>query len=63
MILLIILINAEYPDQRIMIVSWQDYIHLVPCVRTKEGYFIKTIIPSRKATREYLSKGIANETD
>lgn len=43
----------KYPNQKIMVVSWADYIYLVPCVKTKDGYFLKTIFPSRKAKRDY----------
>jgi hypothetical protein len=32
------------------------YVHVVPFVETGEGYFLKTIIPSRKATREWRAK-------
>ena len=48
--------QGKYPDQKIMVVSWGDYIYLVPCVRTKDGYFLKTIFPSRKAKRDYTSE-------
>ncbi len=32
-----------------------NYIYLVPFVESKIETFLKTIIPSRKATRQYLS--------
>lgn len=49
--------NPErYPGQRIMIVAWDGYAHLVPSVEEKDHYFLKTIIPSRKATRDWLQK-------
>lgn len=44
----------KYPHQRLMIVSWDGYAYLVPFVEERDGYFLKTIIPSRKATRDYL---------
>jgi uncharacterized DUF497 family protein len=45
----------KYPDQRILIVNVTDYIYLVPFVKdTDNSYYLKTIIPSRKATRKYL---------
>ena len=37
-------------------VSWDDYAHLVPFVEETDHYFLKTIIPSRKATRDFLKK-------
>ena len=49
--------NPErYPGQRILVVRLDDYAHLVPFVETADGLLLKTIIPSRKATRRYLSE-------
>ena len=33
------------------------YVHPVPYVETAEKIFLKTVIPSRKATRDYLKQG------
>ncbi len=44
----------RYPNQQVLVVRIQDYAYLVPCVKSGEGRFLKTIIPSRKATRDYL---------
>jgi len=44
----------RYPGQRILVVRLNGYAHLVPFVETASGLFLKTIIPSRKATRLYL---------
>lgn len=50
--------NPErYPNQRIMVVAFEGYAYFVPFVETAEGCFLKTIIPSRKATRDYLHRG------
>lgn len=47
--------NQEaYPKQRIMIVEMSGYAYLVPYVEDTQSIFLKTIIPSRKATRKYL---------
>jgi len=46
--------QKKYPNQKILIVDVEGYAYLVPFVIEKEGYFLKTIIPSRKATRQYL---------
>ncbi len=46
--------NDKYPDQKIYIVNIEDYAYLVPFVETDEEVFMKTIIPSRKATKKYL---------
>ena len=44
----------DYPGQLIYAVEIDQYIHLVPFVRQSDGTrFLKTIIPSRKATRDY----------
>lgn len=46
--------KRKYPNQKIMIVDVEGYAYLVPYVRDKDEYFLKTIIPSRKATKKYL---------
>lgn len=43
-----------YPNQRMLIVVIRDYCYLVPYVEDEEKKFLKTIIPSRKATKKYL---------
>jgi len=45
---------ARYPNQKIMVVAMDGYAFLVPFVQEEDGYFLKTIIPSRKATRDFL---------
>ena len=47
---------GRYPRQKIMVVAWDGYAHLVPFVEEADHYFLKTIIPSRKATRDFLQK-------
>lgn len=44
----------EYPGQMIAIVRINDYAYLVPYVQDGEEIFLKTIIPSRKATNKYV---------
>jgi uncharacterized DUF497 family protein len=46
--------REQYPGQQILVVKINEYAYLVPFVESSEGRFLKTIIPSRKATREYL---------
>lgn len=48
---------TKYPNQRILVVCFREYVYLVPFVEEADYYFLKTIIPSRKATREYLGGG------
>ena len=45
--------QQAYPGQRIMVVSVANYAYLVPYVENEEELFLKTIIPSRKATQRY----------
>ena len=44
------------PGQRMMVFNSEDHIYLVPYVETEDEVFLKTIIPSRKATKNYLEK-------
>lgn len=46
--------RQTYPGQRIMVVCIENYAYLVPYVEDEEEVFLKTIIPSRKATQKYL---------
>jgi uncharacterized DUF497 family protein len=46
--------QERYKGQRLFVVKIQDYAWLVPFVETEDEVFLKTIIPSRKATRKYL---------
>ena len=46
--------EARYPNQRIIVLNVEGYVYLVPYVEQKGTWFLKTIIPSRKATMEYL---------
>ncbi len=45
--------QARYQGQRILVVLISGYAHLVPCVEADDHLFLKTIIPSRKATIAY----------
>ena len=54
---------AKYPRQRILVVASDDYVFLVPFVEEEDYLFLKTIIPSRKATRDYLSQGEPDAED
>jgi len=48
--------SDKYPNQSVLVVALDEYAYLVPYVEEAEYYFLKTIIPSRKATRNYLQK-------
>jgi uncharacterized DUF497 family protein len=49
--------QARYPDQQIHVIAIEGYVYLVPFVESEDTVFLKTIIPSRKATRSYRGKG------
>lgn len=46
----------RYAGQRILVVAVNEYAYLVPFVEDDDEVFLKTIIPSRKATKKYLAK-------
>ena len=46
--------QEKYSGQRIIVVNVEGYAYLVPYVEDDQEIFLKTIIPSRKATRDYL---------
>ena len=46
--------REKYPNQRIFVIGIDNYAFLIPYVETDEEIFLKTIIPSRKATKIYL---------
>lgn len=45
--------REKYPDQQIFIFDINSYIYYVPFVESSDEIFLKTIIPSRKLTKEY----------
>ena len=51
--------QERYPGQKISVVLVEGYVYLVPFVENKDEIFLKTIIPSRKATKYY--SGESNE--
>ncbi|GAB1387914.1 MAG: hypothetical protein AMXMBFR78_27810 [Rubrivivax sp.] len=46
----------KYPRQKVMVVEVAGYAYLVPFVEEGDHFFLKTIIPSRKATRDLIAK-------
>jgi hypothetical protein len=46
----------KYPRQKVMVVEVTGYAYLVPFVEEDDHFFLKTIIPSRKATRDFIAK-------
>lgn len=55
--------QAKYPRQRVLVVACDNYAYLVPFVEEEGYYFLKTVIPSRKATRDYLNQGGSDAED
>lgn len=49
--------RAKYGHQKLLVVRIRDYAYLVPCVENDSEIFLKSIMPSRKATRQFLSGG------
>jgi uncharacterized DUF497 family protein len=47
----------RYPNQKVLVVAVMEYVYLVPHVEESDHIFLKTVIPSRKATRDYGSRG------
>ncbi|MEI6125676.1 MAG: toxin [Pseudomonadota bacterium] len=46
--------QKKYAGQRVMVVGIDNYAYLIPYVENEDEIFLKTIIPSRKATEEYF---------
>jgi uncharacterized DUF497 family protein len=55
--------QAKYPRQRVLVVACDHYAYLVPYVEEEDYFFLKTVIPSRKATRDYLNQGDSDAED
>lgn len=48
--------QEKYPNQQIYFIVIEEYVYLVPHIVEKDYIFLKTIIPSRKATRDYFEE-------
>ena len=46
--------KTKYPNQVLFYILIDEYIYVVPAVSESDGYFLKTIYPSRKQTNAYL---------
>jgi len=47
--------RTKYGHQKMLVVRIRDYAYLVPCVESDSEIFLKSIMPSRKVTRQFLS--------
>jgi uncharacterized DUF497 family protein len=48
--------SVKYPEQRIFVINVDNYVYLVPYIENQQEIFLKTVIPSRKATKQYLGE-------
>ena len=48
--------RQRYGGQRTFVIQRDDYVYLVPFVEDERLIFLKTITPSRKATKQYLGE-------
>jgi len=48
--------QERYPGQKLLVVEIDGYAFLVPFVERETEIFLKTVIPSRKATKHYLKE-------
>lgn len=57
--------TERYPNQRIYLVAYRNYVYAVPSVRNAETdeIFLKTIFPSRRYTRTYLDDAGRSDCD
>jgi len=48
--------HERYPGQKISVILIEGYAYLVPFIESESEIFLKTIIPSRKATKQYFGE-------
>jgi len=48
--------SNKYPNQRVFVINIDNYAYLVPYIENRKEIFLKTVIPSRKATKLYLGE-------
>ena len=48
--------SRKYANQRVFVVDIGGYVYLIPYVEDEKEIFLKTVIPSRKATKLYLGE-------
>lgn len=49
--------KKQYPNQRMLVIEIENYAYYVPYLEDEKKIFLKTIFPSRKATKKYLYGG------
>jgi len=53
--------QESYEGQRLFVVNIEEYVYVVPFVEEEEQVVLKTIIPSRKATKKYLRREVKDD--
>jgi len=48
----------KYPNQEIYVIEIDNYVYLVPYIKSDDIIFLKTIFPHRKLTRKYLKRSL-----
>ena len=54
--------QVQHPGQQLLFVAMDDYVYMVPMEIRGDTLWLVTVIPSRKATREYRQEK-RNETE
>jgi hypothetical protein len=49
-------LRSRYANQKVFIIEFSGYAYVVPYAEDDTKIFLKTIYPSRKMTKHYLSK-------
>jgi len=48
--------KQKYPNQKIYIIDFDDYIYCIPFIEDNEKIFLKTVYPSRIYTNKFLKE-------
>jgi len=48
--------SQNHPNQKVYVVQINNYIYYIPHIENGDNVFLKTIIPSRKATKKYIKR-------
>lgn len=54
---------SEHPNQKLLVVACDGYTYLLPLVEQDDHFVLKTVMPSRKATRDCLNPGEPHAKD
>lgn len=56
-----LIVDLPHPNRSVLVVTFDDYVYLVPYVGEVDYFFLKTVIPSRKATKDYMTRNNPEE--